>query len=353
MEPVNVAEWERAARSRIEPGALGYFAGGAGDERTLRANVAALERVKLRPRVLVDVSTVDTSTTVLGTAVSMPLLLAPVAFQGLLHAQGERAGARAAAAAGTIFTLSTLASCLPREIAPAGARWMQLYVFRDRAITRAIIDEAVECGFCALVLTVDAPRAGRRERDLRTAFQLPPELSVPSVAAAIGGGATPTVAEVFELVDASLCWEDVAEFAATSPLPLVLKGIQTAEDARLACEHGADAIVVSNHGGRQLDDVAGTIELLPEIVDAVGGRSEVLMDGGVRRGIDVLKALALGARAVMVGRPMIWGLAAAGERGVARVLEQLHAEIELGLTLLGCPTPADVTRMHVSCPRAT
>jgi len=343
VEPVNVAEYEQAALARIEPGALGYFAGGAGDERTLRANVAAMSSIRLRPRVLVDVSTVDTSTSVLGTRVSMPLLVAPVAFQGLLHAQGERATARAAAAAGTIFTLSTLASCLPSEISPGGPRWMQLYVYRDRAVTRAIADQAVDCGFEALVLTVDAPRAGRRERDLRTAFQLPRELSVPTVSAA----SALTVAEVFELVDPSLCWQDVERLAADSSLPIVLKGIQTAEDARLACEHGAAAIVVSNHGGRQLDDVAATIELLPEIAEAVAGRLEVLMDGGVRRGTDVLKALALGAQAVLVGRPVVWGLATAGERGVRHVLELLREEIELGLTLLGCPTPADVTRAHV------
>ncbi|GAC1485603.1 MAG: hypothetical protein NVS1B9_03820 [Solirubrobacteraceae bacterium] len=223
---------------------------------------------------------------------------------------------------------------------------MQVYIFRDRAITRSIVEEAVDCGFSALVVTVDAPRAGRRERDLRTGFQLPAELRVPSVAAAIGSGATPTIAEVFELVDPSLGWRDIEQLVASSSVPVVLKGIQTAEDARLACEHGAQAVIVSNHGGRQLDDVGATIDLLPEVVEAVGGRVEVLMDGGIRRGGDVLKALALGARAVLVGRPLIWGLAVGGEQGAVRILALLRDELELGLALLGCARPATITRSH-------
>lgn len=348
--PVNVWDFERLAAARLDAGVLGYFAGGAWDERTLGENVAAYDRWQLRPRVLVDVSEVDLRTTVLGTPVSMPVLVAPVALQRLVDADGELAMARAAARAQTIMCLSTIATATPAEVAanaPAAPRWLQVYVFRDRAITRAIVDEAVAAGFGALALTVDAPRAGRRERDLQTGFHLPAQVTVPAVAAAIGGEACPTVAEIFGLLDTTLTWSDFERFASDWPLPLLVKGIQTAEDARLAVEHGAAGIVVSNHGGRQLDGVAATIDLLPEIVEAVAGRVEIILDGGVRRGTSVLKALALGARAVLVGRPALWGLAAAGEDGAWRVLELLREELELGLTLLGCRKPADVAAAHV------
>ena len=352
--PVNVWDFERLAAGRLDAGVLGYFAGGAWDERTLADNVAAYGRWQLRPRVLVDVSAVDPKTTVLGTPVSMPLLVAPVALQRLVDPDGELAMARAAAKAGTIMCLSTIATASPSEVAsaaPGAPRWLQVYVFRDRGVTRAIIDEAAAAGFSALALTVDAPRAGRRERDMHTGFQLPPEVTVPAVAAAVARETSPTPAEIFGLLDTTLTWADFERFAAEWPLPLLVKGIQTAEDAKLACEHGAAAIVVSNHGGRQLDGVAATIDLLPEIAEAVDGRVEILLDGGVRRGTDVLKALALGARAVLAGRPPLWGLAAQGESGALRVLEILREEIELGLTLLGCPTPEDVTGAHVA-PRA-
>ncbi|HEU4657152.1 MAG TPA: alpha-hydroxy acid oxidase [Capillimicrobium sp.] len=351
---VTCEDFERLAEARLAPGPFGYFAGGAGDERTLRDNVAAWRRLRLRPRVLVDVSDVTTATTVLGHEVAMPVLVAPTALQRMAHPDGEPAMARAAAAAGTVFTLSTLASSRPSEIAahaPAAApRWFQLYVFRDRAITRALLDEALAHGFGAVVLTVDAPRAGRRERDLRTGFAVPPEIDMPAVTAALGRDSCPTPAEFFELVDTTLTWDAVAELARDLPVPLVLKGVQTAEDAALACEHGAAAVVVSNHGGRQLDGVAATADLLPEVVDAVAGRIEVLVDGGIRRGADVLAALALGARAVMVGRPLLWALAAGGEAGARRMLDLLRAEVELGLTLLGSASPSGVTGSHVARP---
>jgi isopentenyl diphosphate isomerase/L-lactate dehydrogenase-like FMN-dependent dehydrogenase len=349
-EPVNVADYEQLAAERLDPGVHGYFAGGAGDEWTLRENVEAFARVRLRPRVLVDVSDVTTATTVLGSEISMPLLVAPVAFQRLVDPDGEVAMARAAAAAGTIMCLSTIASSRPREVAggaPAAPRWFQLYCFSDRGVTRALIDEAVESGFEAIALTVDAPRAGRRERDFRTGFEIPAEISAPAVAAAIGSERAVSVQEVFSLVDASLAWDDFAELAADCSLPVLLKGVQTGEDARLAVEHGAAGIVVSNHGGRQLDGVPATLELLPEVVEAVDGRCEVLMDGGIRRGTDVVTALAGGARAVLAGRAPLWGLAVDGERGAAHVLEILRSEITLALTLLGCPSPAEVTPEHV------
>ncbi len=346
---VNVADFEAAAAGLLEAGLLGYYAGGACDERTLAANVDAFARRRLRPRVLVDVSKVTAATTVLGAEVSMPVLVAPTALHRMAHPDGEPAMARAAAAAGTIYCLSTLATSRPAEVAaeaPPAPRWFQVYCFRDRAVTEALVDEAVEHGFGALVLTVDAPRAGRRERDLRTGFAVPEAVDMPAVRAATGAPRCPSPAEFFSLLALDTDWSVVGELAARG-LPVVVKGIQTAEDAALACEHGAAAIVVSNHGGRQLDGVAASIDVLPEAVEAVAGRLEVLVDGGVRRGTDVLVALALGARAVMVGRPALWGLAVGGEAGALRVLELLREEVELGLTLLGAPTPADVTRAHV------
>jgi isopentenyl diphosphate isomerase/L-lactate dehydrogenase-like FMN-dependent dehydrogenase len=349
-EPVNVADYEQLAAERLEPGVHGYFAGGAGDEWTLGENVAAFSRWRLRPRVLVDVSEVDAATTVIGSEVSMPLLVAPVAFQRLVDPHGEVAMARAAAAAGTIMCLSTIASSRPSEVAagaPAAPRWFQLYCFRDRAVTRALIDEAVESGFDAIALTVDAPRAGRRERDFRTGFEIPAELSAPAVAAAVGSERAISIQEVFSLVDPSLGWDEFAELAGDCSLPVLIKGVQTGEDAALAVEHGAAGVVVSNHGGRQLDGVAATLEILPEVVEAVADRCEVLVDGGIRRGTDVITALALGARAVLAGRAPLWGLAVDGERGALRVLEILRGEIELGLTLLGCPSPGDVRSEHV------
>jgi isopentenyl diphosphate isomerase/L-lactate dehydrogenase-like FMN-dependent dehydrogenase len=279
----------------------------------------------------------------------MPVLVAPTALHGMAHPDAEPGMARAAAAAGTIYCLSTLATSRPADVAaaaPAAPRWFQVYCFRDRGVTRALVEEAVEHGFDALVLTVDAPRAGRRERDLRTGFAVPETVDMPAVRAATGAPRCPTPAEFFELLDRSIEWSVVGELAKHG-LPVVVKGIQTAEDAALACEHGAAAIVVSNHGGRQLDGVAASIDVLPEAVEAVGGRLEVLMDGGVRRGTDVLVALALGARAVLIGRPALWGLSVGGEAGARHVLELLRAEVELALTLLGTPTPAAVTRAHV------
>lgn len=343
--PVNVVEYERLAEERLEPGAFGYFAGGAGDEITLRANVEAFQRLMLRPRVLADVSGVTTSATVLGTEVSMPLLVAPVAFQRLAHPDGELATARAAAGAGTIFCLSTVATASPAEIAeaaPDGVRWFQLYVFKDRGFTRELLERAAAAGFSAVLLTADTPHLGRRERDQLTGFRIPSEL-VPS----LSGHDLLTPEETFASVADDLSWRDVEMFASISGLPVLVKGILTAEDARLACESGAAGVVVSNHGGRQLDGVPATLDALPEVMEAVDGRLPVLLDGGVRRGTDIVKALALGAQAVCAGRPFVWGLAAGGEDGVAHVFELLQAELELALALLGCRSPAEVTPAHV------
>jgi isopentenyl diphosphate isomerase/L-lactate dehydrogenase-like FMN-dependent dehydrogenase len=348
-EPVNVRDYERLAEERLDAGAFGYFAGGAGDEWTLGENVAAFGRWHLRPRVLVDVGSVTTETTVVGQDVSMPVLAAPTAFHRLAHPEGELATARGAAAAGTAMCLSTLASVSPAELAaaaPTGTRWFQLYWSRDRGFTQELLSAVVEAGFSALVLTVDFPAAGRRERDLRAAFRLPADLPLPNLPVGLGKG--DFHAALGEVVDPTLTWRDLEWLRSACGLPLLVKGILTAEDALLALEHGAEGLIVSNHGGRQLDGVPASLDALPEVVEAVGGRAEVLLDGGVRRGTDVAKALALGARAVLVGRAVIWGLAVAGEEGVRSVLDLLRDELALALTLLGCPSPADVGRTHVT-----
>jgi isopentenyl diphosphate isomerase/L-lactate dehydrogenase-like FMN-dependent dehydrogenase len=299
---------------------------------------------------LVDVDSVSTGAELLGGPLAMPILVAPVAFQRLAHPDGELAMARAAAAAGTAFCLSTIATSRPSEVAaaaPEGRRFFQLYCFRDRAVTQALLDEAVESGFEAILLTVDAPRAGRRERDLRIGFEVPAEVTVPSLDAALGGGRSVSIQEVFAQVDAALSWPDLERLAGDCSLPVLVKGVLTAEDGALAIEHGAAGVVVSNHGGRQLDRVPASLEALPEVVEAVAGRGTVLMDGGIRRGTDALIALALGADAVLAGRAPLWGLAVDGERGALRVLQILREELELALALSGCPEPAAVTRGHL------
>ncbi len=350
QQPICLRDLETLVAERLDAGPLGYFAGGAGDERTLADNEAAFARRQLLPRVLVDVSAVSTATSVLGTEISMPVLVAPVALQRMAHPDGEPGMARAAAGAGTLMCVSTLATATAREVAdaaPGAPRWFQLYVLRDRGVTHALVDEAVDCGYQALVVTVDAPRAGRRERDLRTGFAVPPGIDMPGVSAAAGHSVGMTPADFFSLVDASLTFKDLEALVEAVDLPVLVKGIHTAADARLAIQHGAAGIVVSNHGGRQLDGVPAGIDLLEDVVQEVSGDVEVFVDGGVRRGTDVLVALALGARAVLVGRPLLWGLAFDGEAGARWVLDTLRAELELGLMLLGAATPAQVTRAHV------
>jgi len=348
MELVNVDDFEAVARERLDPGAYGYYAGGSGDEQTLRANAAAYARWELRPRVLVDVDEVSTTTTVLGTELATPLLVAPTAFQRLAHPDGELAMARAAAAAGTVMCLSTLSSVTPAELAaaaPGATQWFQLYWSRDRGFTEELLAAVVEAGFRALVLTVDFPVAGRRERDIREDFTLPDDLPSPNLPVALAR--RDFHAALGGIVDARLTWRDLEWLRSTCELPLVLKGVLTAEDTVLAAEHGAAAVVVSNHGGRQLDGVPATLDVLREVAEAAGDEVEVLVDGGIRRGTDVLKALALGARAAMTGRAALWGLAVDGEQGAARVLALLREEIEVGLKLLGAQAPAEVTRAHV------
>jgi isopentenyl diphosphate isomerase/L-lactate dehydrogenase-like FMN-dependent dehydrogenase len=346
-EPVSVRDYERLAEERVPENVWGYFAGGAADEVTLRANLAAFGRWRLRPRVLAGIGAWSTETDVLGTRASMPILVAPTALHGLLDPEGELATARAAAAAGTICCISTVTTRTHEEIrdaAPGAARWQQLYILVDRARTAAMLESTAELGYSAVVLTADTPIWGRRERDLRLGFSLPADLPLPYV-----GRDEAERAKGIAYVDAepALSWRDVEWVAERSRLPVLVKGVLTAEDAVLAVEHGAAGVIVSNHGGRQLDGVAASLDALPEVVDAVASRVPVLLDGGVRRGTDALKALALGASAVLVGRPVLYGLAVGGEQGVQRVLELLRDEVERGLALLGCETPAQVSRSHV------
>jgi 4-hydroxymandelate oxidase len=360
-KPINLRDIEALARERMEPAAFDYYAGAAGDERTLAENVRAFDSVMLRPRVLVDVSAIDTATSVLGTPISMPLGLAPTAFNRLAHPDGELAAARAAGAARTLMIVSTIATYSLEEIATAatGPLWFQLYVYRDRGVTTDLVTRCEAAGYRALVLTVDTPLLGRRERDVRNRFTLPPGVTkrnfdnvknAPTQASRWTNDSSFS-AYVHSLFDASLTWDAVSWLRSMTKLPVLLKGILTAEDAKRAVDCGVQGIVVSNHGGRQLDGAVATIRALPEIADAVQGRLEVLMDGGIRRGTDVLKALALGARAVFIGRPYLWGLAADGEAGVSRVLGLLRSELELAMALSGRPAVASIDRTLVETAR--
>jgi isopentenyl diphosphate isomerase/L-lactate dehydrogenase-like FMN-dependent dehydrogenase len=348
--PLNVWDYERLAAEKLDEASFGYFAGGAGDEHAVRANVEAFDRWRLRPRVLVDVGEVTTATTVLGMELSMPIIAAPVAYQRMAHPEGEVAVARGTAAAETIMCLSSFATSTPADVGGAteSGRWFQLYWHPDRGVTKQMLEQAREAGFSAVVLTVDLPVLGPRERDLRTGFALHPDYRMEVYASALGdlGVVTPAVAAT--LVDPRLTWRDLEWLHEQAGLPVIAKGILTAEDAVLAAEHGCAAVVVSNHGGRQLDRAVASLDALPEVAEAVGDRVEVLMDGGIRRGTDVGIALALGARAVLVGRPVVWGLAVRGADGVQHVFELLRGELLLALALLGCASPDAVGRNHVA-----
>lgn len=338
MEPINVSEYEALAQAGMDRTAWDHYQGGSDDEVTLRANRTAFERIRLRPRVLVDVSVCDLRTTVQGIPLSMPILVAPTAHHCLAHPQGECMTAEAVGVAGTLMVASTVSNRSLEEIAAvaSGPLWFQLYTFGGYQIAEALVKRAEAVGYRAIVLTVDLPRLSRRERDIRNNFSLPPHLCEANFPATM-------VVEKRSM----LTWDVVPWLRSITSLPILLKGILTAEDAQLAVEHGVDGIVVSNHGGRQLDTTLSSIEALPEVVAAVSGRCEVYLDGGIRRGTDVLKALALGARAVLVGRPILWGLAANGATGVFHVLEMLREELELAMILSGRPSLASIDRSLV------
>lgn len=342
---VNLHDLDPLAEAALEPKAWAYYSGGAGDEITLRDNAAAWERHRLRPRVLVDVSRVDPSATLLGERVSMPVGIAPTALHGLCTPEAEVATAAAAAEAGLLFVLSSLSSRPMEDVAGSeGPRWFQLYAHRDRDVAADMVRRAADAGFTAIVLTADLPVLGRRDREVRAGYEWGevPVYGNFSSYAEQGNEAVHSGLHHFQVT-----WDDLAWLAELSRLPLVVKGIMTGEDAELACEHGAAAVWVSNHGARQLDRTPATVDVLEECVQAVAGRAEVYVDGGIRRGTDVLVARALGADAVFLGRPWLYALATGGAEGVVSAAAVLRAELETAMALLGTPTMAAVTRAHV------
>lgn len=336
---VRLTDFEPLARAAMDPATYDYVAGGSWDEVSLAENDAAWLRRRFRPRVLVDVATVDPSTTLLGSPAALPLAIAPMAIHGAVHPDGELATARASAAAGVPFTLSTMSSRSIEEVAaaaPSGTRWFQLYLQGDPDSSRSLVERAEAAGFGAIVLTVDLPVLGYRERDLRSGFE------VPSLGNFLVDEPT------HRATGKAWTWDDLETIRGWSSIPLVLKGILTAEDAQLAVDHGADGIVVSNHGARQLDRVPASVDVLAEVVAAVDGRAEVWVDGGARRGLDIAIALALGARGVLIGRPILWALASGGQPAVERALEILRNEFVIALRLLGTPAPADIRSDHLA-----
>jgi 4-hydroxymandelate oxidase len=349
MDPINLQDYETLAQERLDPAVWDTYAQGSEDEVTLRTNRSAYEAVRLRPRIFVDVRSCDITTTVLGTPIRVPVLIAPTSVHQLAHPEGEMATARAARAAGTVMVASTLSSYSLEDIAAAAAGsplWFQLYIYRDRRLTQQLLERVESARYRAIVLTVDAPYVGNRERDRRRRFSLPEQFQFGNF---IGDGyqeeGTSTRTPITWQTRGAreiLTWEVIPWLRSHTSLPLVLKGVLTAEDAVRAVEAGVDGLIVSNHGGRQLDGVLPTIEALPEVVEAVGGRCEVYMDGGIRRGTDILKALALGARAVLIGRPVFWGLAVNGEAGVYDILRILSEELTLAMRLAGRPTLSSI-----------
>jgi len=370
MNAYNISDLRDAARRRLPKTIFEFIDGGAFDEVSLRANQADFEKRRFMTRVLTDVSTCERSTTIVGTPASAPLVLAPTGLAGILHRRGELSASRAAHAAGVPYCLSTMATCSIEQIAQASdvQRWFQLYVLRDRGITKMMIERARATGCKALVLTVDTKVQGPRERDMRNGFTVPPKFTLgtmidfarhwrwlidvglgPKVTfrnfdgtAAQSGDAVTITQFIAGQYDLSISWKDVDWFKSVWGGPIALKGVLSPEDARIAVDHGVDAIIVSNHGGRQLDGAISAIDALPGVVAAVQGKAEVILDGGVRRGSDVVKALCLGARACMIGRAWLYGLAAGGEAGVAKALDILTKEIDTTMTLLGRTTLAEL-----------
>ncbi|MGH2747683.1 MAG: alpha-hydroxy acid oxidase [Actinomycetota bacterium] len=346
-EVLRLDEFEALAREKLEPEAYAYYVSAAADGVTAEENVAAFSRRKLRPRVLIDVSDIDTSVELLGVRVAVPFGWAPTALHGLAHPDGEIASAAAAGERGALFVQSTMSNRSIEKVAEGsqGPKWFQLYVHRDRSISEDMVKRAAAAGHGAIVLTADLPVPGYREMELRNPLQIQPsdlgnflglEFGEEDFLEAING-----------LINASLTWDDVAWLRGLSDLPMVLKGVLTAEDAALAVEHGVDAVWVSNHGGRQLDRSVAAVDALEEVVAAVDGRAEVYVDGGVRRGTDVVTALALGARAVFLGRPLLYALAAGGPSGVDRALFLLQAEVRNAMALIGARSVSEITRAHV------
>ncbi|TWH39852.1 alpha-hydroxy acid oxidase [Dulcicalothrix desertica] len=349
--PINLFEYEQRARSHLSQMAFDYYSSGAWDEVTLRDNRAAFERIKLLPRMLVDVSKRDLKVNILGESLQLPILIAPMAFQCLAHNSGEVATAKAAASTGAGMILSTMSTKSIEEVAASSnnsLRWFQLYIHKDKGLTRALVERAFAAGYKALCLTVDAPLLGQRERDKRNQFVLPTGLHLANLTSMSGldipheQGESGLFAYFAQQLNPAVTWQDLEWLQSLSPLPLVIKGILRADDAVNAVKCGAKAIIVSNHGGRQLDSAIASIEALPDIVAAVNNTAAVLVDGGIRRGVDILKAIAYGANAVLIGRPILWGLALNGEAGVTHVIELLRAEFDLAMALSGCTCIQDI-----------
>ncbi|MDG4766917.1 alpha-hydroxy acid oxidase [Solwaraspora sp. WMMD406] len=343
--PVSVAEIARLAEAVLPRDVWDYVAGGAGEERTVQANRDAFHRLSVLPRVLVDVANRSARTSALGTPVAAPVGIAPTSYHVLAHPDGELATVRAAGTAGVLTIQSVFSSVTLEDVAAAatGPLWFQLYCLRDRAVTRNLIERAAAAGYRAIVLGVDLPVIGYRDRDIRNGFGLPPHIrpvNLPVAADSAGGLELTELNDI--LVSPDLTWRDVEWVRGLSSLPLVVKGVLAADDARRAVDAGAQGVLVSNHGGRQIDGSVATMTALPEVLDAVGDRCEVYLDGGVRRGTDVLKAVALGARMAFVGRPVMWGLAADGEAGVGAVLRMYLEELDLVMAVCGCPDVASI-----------
>ena len=350
LSAINLFGYEQLAKEHLSQMAFDYYSSGAWDEVTLRDNLAAFTIVKLRPKMLVDVSKINLTTQVLGESLQLPLLIAPMAFQCLADPEGEIATALAAEIAGVGMVLSTLATKSLEEVATVakGLQWFQLYIHKDQGLTQALVQRAYTAGYKAICLTVDAPILGKRERDQRNEFTLPPGLHPANLTNISGLDITQAPGEsglltyFAQQINPAVTWQDLEWLQSLSPLPLVVKGILRADDAVRAVEYGAQAIVVSNHGGRQLDGAIASLDALPDIIAAVDGKAEVLLDGGIRRGTDILKALAYGAKAVLIGRPVLWGLAVAGKIGVSHIISLLQDELNLAMALSGCASLGDI-----------
>lgn len=347
-EVVAVADYESLARERMLPAAWAYFSGGAADELTLRANRAAYDRRSLRPRVLADLRGGHTRVTLFGHTFEHPILLAPVAYQKMAHAEGERATVLGASAMNAGVIVSTQSSFTLEEIAAAAQTplWFQLYVQRDRPLTESLVRRAEAAGYGALVVTVDAPVLGARNREQRSGFRLMPGVEAANLrgqpAAAVRYLAAGQGVFASGLLDVAPTWTDIAWLRSLTKLPVLVKGVMSGDDAARAVDEGVDGIVVSNHGGRTLDTLPATLDVLPEVAARVRRRVPVLFDGGIRRGTDILKAIALGADATLIGRPYLYALAAAGAVGVAHVINILRAELETAMALAGRPTLASL-----------
>ncbi|KAJ1838386.1 Hydroxyacid oxidase 1 [Coemansia sp. RSA 2708] len=364
--PVCIKDLEKIAQRAMPGGAWGYYDSGANDEQTKRENERAFDDYRLHPRMLRDVSAISTETTVLGKRVATPLGVAPCALHKLAHPAGEAATSHAAAAHGSIMILSTYSTTSMEKVVAQGdgstQYWMQLYVYQDRSVSEKLVRRAERAGFAAIVLTVDAPVLGRRLVDARNRFNPPPYLRLENFMAADVANSeyapdlAPSAEETFGATfgangDQSLSWANgIAWLKSITTLPIIVKGVLTAEDTQLAVDHGCAGVIVSNHGGRQLDGALASIDALPQVVEAAKGRIEVYMDGGIRKGSDIFKALALGARAVFVARPVLWGLAYKGEEGVRLALDLLQKELELAMMLTGTTTVAEIDESYVYQP---